>query len=342
LIGPQHIPLFVRYFDGIDEQIARRLLRRVPPGEATLTDEFCSLMDIDNQRRESLLDYDADDLNEALFGLGGDLHFDLQIDTHQYTQAYEGYVSQADFGLVLQYNNHLFPERDWRVAYLMQAKRLMPAAGGTYDMSSSFASLNAAQQTRLARLSDVLGPNALRYFLYCPPTAGYEAQIQTLVRALHTSNLATLIYDYAVGLALHEHVALNGGISNGLWVTDITRPPSNAQTLHARAFSSARPLTWFFLQHFDRARRFTFDYDEPDLDDPAEPDQERRAYGIATGDETVIAEVLGELEKSDPRDGRRPETFKVLPANTVTIGVSSGPSDVPIKIDRDAPPAADF
>ena len=45
MFAPHHLPFLIKYFDGIDAFVARKMSRPAPPGETTLTEEFCAMMD---------------------------------------------------------------------------------------------------------------------------------------------------------------------------------------------------------------------------------------------------------------------------------------------------------
>lgn len=70
MFAPHHLRFLIKYFDGIDAFVARKLSRPAPSGETTLTEEFCAMMDAGNQRAEGLLSYDLDALNADLASNG--------------------------------------------------------------------------------------------------------------------------------------------------------------------------------------------------------------------------------------------------------------------------------
>lgn len=79
MFAPHHLPFLIKYFDGIDAFVARKLIRPAPPSETTLTEEFCAIMDAGNQRAEKLLPYDLDALNTDLGSMGHIIDADFQI-----------------------------------------------------------------------------------------------------------------------------------------------------------------------------------------------------------------------------------------------------------------------
>ena len=208
MFGPQHLKHLIAYFDGVDQALSKRMLRKHPPDEPALTNELCALLDADTQNAENSLCYSLDQLNADLAKAGDDLDVEFTIDTYPHNTAMERHVSQSDFGLVLDYENRVLPTESWSTAYLIQAKRLFRKAGSNeYDDGASFKAVDAEQQERIERLSGILGKGALLYALYCPPTSKMLEKTRVQVRSLHTRNLSSEIYDYAAGLALRDTVA---------------------------------------------------------------------------------------------------------------------------------------
>ena len=228
MLSPYHIPLLVRYFNGIDIAVSKRLLRSVPPSEPTLTEEFCALMDVDNQRRESSLEFDIDSLNAALCEHGDLIDADFRIETHQHTGRMEAYVSQSDFALVIDFEHTVLPDLSWGTAYLMQAKRLFPLKDDTYGVTSAFASADKEQHLRMQALSDILGDDAMKYCLYCPPTYGYERLCSRIV--LMCYNLTATDEDN--GMERKEFLA---------WSSQVDRL-SEAQKLEPGEVLAGRPV----------------------------------------------------------------------------------------------------
>lgn len=325
MLTPYQLPLFVRYLDGIDLAVSRRLLRPVAPSETTLTQEFCALMDAGTQRREASLLFDAEALQTALARPGDMVDVHISIETHQHGPRLEAYVSQSDFGLILDYENTVLPKFNWKAAYLMQAKRLFPQAAGGYGLASAFTSISAAQRRRMHDLEAILGSGALRYWLYMPPTQGYDPTSAAAIRALHTRNLSGNIFDYALGLALRDALAYTGGIDAGLWTTGLDAGDT-ALEIHEAAFSTAHPFTWFILAHFSNAPS-NFGLDGAlNSDDWGSAGMERVA-SIAAGDRQAAQALIDELGKKARDPDFDPATMTVLPAHSVTIKLRSGPRD---------------
>jgi hypothetical protein len=329
MFGPQHLKHVIEYFDGVDDALSQRLLRKHPPDEPALTNELCALLDADTQQNEDRLAYDIEDLNRALAKCGDGLDFEFTLDTYPHNTAMERYVSQSDFGLVLEYDNRVLPDENWSAAYLVQAKRAFrDPRSGAYDQKSKFQAVNAEQQDRINRLVNILGPYSLLYCLYCPPIRELADVARTQVRAMHTRNLAGQIFDYANGLALRDKLTeTDGRIDAGIWFTPVSTSPTRLVALHSNAFRSALPLTWFIVEHFNPGRTFGaghldgFWFDNIFADNREPPDP--RVKDIVMGEDAAIRELLGELAKSG-EEGEAPNRITVLPRHTITIKVSVG------------------
>jgi hypothetical protein len=326
MIGPQHLPFLITYFNGIDAALSGRLLRSVPPDEPALTNELCALMDAETQRREKLLEFNIDRLNAALAACGDDMEFDIRIDTHPHNPKMEAFVSQSDLGLIIEYQNHVLPSENWFNAYLLQAKRLHRAdRSGQYDDRASFKSVDHRQHDRLEAFAKRFGEEFFGYILYCPPVPHLTADTATKVRALHTRNLSRPIYDYVAGLSLFDYLKKNAGrIDAGIWLTPVTTMPSRILNVHADAFEDAIPFSWFFLQHLTsptarphRNRGRLLPHRDPD------DERARLIRDVVSGDSNAIEEFLRVADGEVPLD--LPE-IAILPKSTITITVSVGSS----------------
>jgi hypothetical protein len=327
MFGPQHLKHVIAYLDGVDGALSQRMLRKHPPDEPALTNEFCALLDAETQRSEEILSYGLDQLNTDLAAVGDGLDFEVTLDTYPHNTAMERHVSQSDFGLVLTYDNRVLPEESWSTAYLVQAKRLFRNPNSSeYDHRASFQAVDAEQQTRLDRLAAVLGDGALRYGLYCPPTPAILDTTRTQVRALHTRNLAGQIFDYGSGLALRDTLASNGGIDAGIWLRSIEGKPTGLLGLHNEAFRAALPFTWFLIEHFTpRSHHGSFAglmRGGPVLAGPRGDDRVRR---LVTGDQQAVRELIDELVAAG-EEREAPATIRVLPRHTITVTVTVGRS----------------
>lgn len=327
MFGPQHLNFVIKFLDGIDFKLSEMMRRKHPQDEPALTNEFCALLDAETQREEQRLFYDLDHLNSDLAAAGDGLDFEVTLDTYPHNTAMERHVSQSDFGLVLEYENYILPSENWSTAYLVQAKRLFRnSSNGEYDQRASFRATDAAQQARIDRLTEILGAGSLKYGLYCPQVPVMPDNTRIQIRALHTRNLSSEIFDFGSGLALRDFLAINRGIDAGIWLQSSESKPTNLISLHAEAFRSALPFTWFIVEHFTGRWHENFlgrsAYRAGILISPQGSDRIKR---IVTGDKAAIRELINELSEAG-EESKAPENITVLPRHTLTIKLTVGQS----------------
>ena len=319
-------------------------------------------MGADDQSRENTLEFDIDNLNKALrvHGVHGDLvDADIRIDTHKHAQSMEAYVSQSDFGLVIDFEHTVRRELSFATAYLMQAKRLYPLdphEDTTYGVTSTFTSVDQNQHLRMQALSTILGNDVMKYCLYCPPTCKYEPNSLEDVRAFHAENLEenlwsyindfmfgvehraenlwSYIDDFTFGVALHDEIRQSGGVQTGMWIVDAATRPGNARDVHSDAFNRSLPLTWFLLNHFKKHHFEMVVHDGLGL----MRDQNERVRQIACGNPDAIRRLINDLGPAARWVGLSPENLKVLPAATVTIQLSVRPEGIDKRPEPDFEP----
>ncbi len=326
MLGPQHADFLIRFFDGIDAKLSERLVRRHPPDESALTNEFCALMDAETQEKEKLLAYSLDQLNEDLKSLGDDTHFSFKIDTRPHNSKMESRISQSDLGLIVEYTNHLMPSLSGFWVYLLQAKRLFRNdRTGEYDEHSQFQSADAEQHSRINALAGIVGAKFLRYFLYCPPVEQFSEHTKVKIRALHNAVTSRNIFDYAAGLSLFDYLRQRSGkFDAGSWVCPIDIKPSSVLRVHEAAFTPNLPLTWFILRHFlafSGESPMPASYKGSGRSEQGMVDWVRR---IAEGDQDAIERIYSQAHEAALDGG--PGYIRILPKHTMTIGVTVGGS----------------
>ena len=328
MLGPQHYPLLLRYLDGVDLCLARQLLRPTPATETTLTQSLVALMDAATQRREELPRFNIDHLNAALAAQGDDLQADIRICTRPHSAHFEAHVSQSDFGLVLEYQNLTDSQFNWTAAYLMQAKRLFPAKSGDYDLTSGFDSSDAEQHQRLRDLAGELGEKAVKYVFYCPPVSGFTANAGATIRTYHNFAFSGMIFDYALGLALHDAVRSTPGVDAGMWLSGTDNPPADTLSVHQSAFTRAHPFSWFVLSHFlarDPLGHVTHDFGGAlNINCVGSSVGVSRTRDVIDGVPTACRALIEALGKRARRADLDTEKIKPLPASSVTITIRAG------------------
>ena len=197
----------------------------------------------------------------------------------------------------------------------------------------------------LRALARILGERALRYCLYCIPMSAYEPRSLGALRALHMRAFSSMIFDYPLGLALHEEIKRSGGVDAGMWITATKEPPTTAADLHGRAFQSydvrnfrheltyptdvalqtTSPFTWFILHHLDGGRAGKdLALDSTRTTSAASVE---RVRAIGSGDPRAAQALIDELASEARSADFDPESMKVLPASSVTIRLRVGPPD---------------
>jgi len=157
MITPKAFSQIIRHFDEIDKIVSSRTMRKRPWLEVALTSLLCDLLDEQTQEDEKL-EYTfkrlQDDLSkeDSLFGIN------LQLETIEFNQIFERYISQSDIGLNLIFENKIEPQLSWSRPYLLQAKRLYPMNLNPllYSEASTFTTIDKDQQRRIEVLNEVL------------------------------------------------------------------------------------------------------------------------------------------------------------------------------------------
>ena len=153
ILSPQDASLFLKYFGGVAHILARRFSLGFQPDEEHLTSLLCELFD---ERGSTLhgLEYKVADLNQDLRDLGSLLQADISLEATPYNKYQERHLTQADFGLILEYSDHVDYSKSFRKGVLVQAKKLFPSSGSGYALSSRYKSFDAGQHERLSKLED--------------------------------------------------------------------------------------------------------------------------------------------------------------------------------------------
>jgi hypothetical protein len=343
MLGPQHVPSLIKFFDGVDAALSLKLLRPTAPDELALTNELCALMDERVQREEGLLkEFNIDALNAALADFGDDTKFEFRIDTHPHNPVFENKVSQADLGLVLEYHNEIIPEDSWSSAYLLQAKRLHRAdKTGEYDERASFASVDVRQHERLCQLAKIFGNQYFRYILYCPPVSRLTPRAATKIRAPHSYEFSNrfnrhYFHDFQniAEFLFCESYRKTGRIDAGIWLYENSDKPRGLMELHHKVPFHAKPFSWFLVQQFLATGCYQISYGHNQRI-AQETDQIRKKAWIlehekavliqrvASGNKAGIDEFLRRVHKAGTPD--LPE-ITILPKYTLTIRATVGSS----------------
>jgi hypothetical protein len=245
------------------------------------------------------------------------LDLECSITTHEYPPAVERWVTQADLGLVLRFEDHLQPHRDWDAAVLLQAKRLYPdSVAGPYSLSSRYQGTDALQHQRAIALNRHLGYDLVRYLLYCPRPESFDKTTAAALRHLRDVNVGRDIFDYSRGLELHRNsLRMSPLMDAGLVVAPVESCPSNLRQTYEGLFSSSLPWAWFLTFWLVDG-----DFPRPFRSSALDPALHRAGVLLASGDSTTVREVTRAVDDLD--DG----PFPLLPAHTITIVATVGRS----------------
>jgi len=330
MISPKAVSLIIRHFDAIDRVVAKRLVRKRPWGELALTSLFCDLLDEDTQREEGI-DYSLSDLNNELAEMDGLLSVSFSVDTHEYDSSMERWVTQADLGLVVRFEDELLPSGSWSAAWLLQAKRLYPASREpvSYTEVSRFAATAPDQHARMEKLEQAVGLPFVRYLLYCPRPSLLDDATAAKLTHLRNRALGDHIFDYSLGLQLRDELSSgDSSLSAGVFVSASTDSPPNLGHVHASMLDAFFPFSWFLASHLvNDDSQFAHVYrrsagDGRPRGNNSGPQSDRPdgawAEGIVTGDSSAIERL------SDALDEELQGPFPILPPHTLTAKISVG------------------
>ena len=322
MISPQAVRLVIRHFDAIDRAVAKRTTRKRPWLETAITSYLCDLMDEETQIEEGL-SYSIRDLNRELGSVDGLLDVRLTIDTHEYPPKLEHWVTQADLGFVLSFEDALLPDESWSRAWLLQAKRIAPDTRNPlrYSETSRVSSIDSGQLTRMKRLNEILGNDVVRYLLYCPrPELVDETTRQKLLH-LRRHDLVQHIFDYILGLELRGELERpDSTLAAGMFVAPLDGAPRTLGEVHKTILAPTLPFSWFVVTHcFSSGPGTHRGMRHPEHVEPPHPNKDW-VRGIVTGDRKAIDRLVATL--GEAVDGPWP----ILPQHTLTVRLGIGTS----------------
>ena len=313
LLGPAHIPLLVRYFDGVDAYVSSQFARPNLPEENQLSNEFSTAVHVEGEKSFARLEFGQGELRQAFADLQDGHNIDVSFQAVQHSKEFENQVSQSDIGLVIKYEN-VFDRHCFESGYLLQAKRLFPGKEGLFDAKSRFKSVDAKQHGRLQGVRNVLG-GAVAYLLYCPSIYKFDTTTEMQIRSMHVKNTSRDIFDFTYGLALFNALSSGrGSFQQGIWVTDVSTKPSGLLSVHQHAFQQSFPLSWWVAALFSSSRRRDFSW--PQVGSGSE-----LAVKIATGDSNAVSDFLQSLAALELPSA---EEHKPLPRYKLEVRLSVG------------------
>lgn len=316
MLSPRAIRILLRHFDEIDRIVSAKLMRKRPWAEEALTSALCDLLDAETQAEEGLK-YTLEMVHDDLGKSDEPIAISLRIDTHQYPKDIERWVTQADLGLIVTYEDQWLPELRTD-AWLLQAKRLFPQPSGEYGPSSSFSSFDKDQFKRIERLNRWAGYNFAKFLLYSPRPKELNAQMRGYLNYLRTAALHDQIFDFAAGSELRDDLlSPDSTIAAGIYISEPEHFPHTLAEIHGSVFEGVTPFAWFLLNTITPMRLPGHSSDREETDTHLNEGLQR----IVRGDHRVLKqEGLPERFSGD----RLP---KILPVHTIEIAVKVGTTD---------------
>jgi hypothetical protein len=309
----------LRHFDSIDRAVAKRLIRKRPWPETALTALLCDLLD-DETSDDEQISYSRADMMRDMAAFDEPLGFSLRIDTHQYSSHLERYVTQADIGLIIEYQNQFSPDKSFRRPWLLQAKRAFPSrrTASQYDHTSAFESADAAQLERMRLLEQWAHCPFVRFLYYCPRPADLSSETRERLSYLRNEALSTNIFDYALGLQLRDDLLSSSStVAAGLFVGALDSPAKNIGEVHSRIFSASTPFSWFIVEHFSERSKGSRHLRPDDRPSSTTTPNHDELEQLVRGDALV-------LERGALSEVLSDHSLRVLPAHTVTISITHG------------------
>jgi hypothetical protein len=178
-LTPREAKLLVKYLDGIDEVLSRRLQIGFSPDEEHLNALLCEMLD-NNFTTLNALPYTLEELNADLEYEKRPIRVSLNIETNKYPRWVESRITSADLGIVIAYQDHLIPTNSFDRCDLLQAKKLYHRhlfRSGQYTLNDAFKAFNTDQLKTLSALQDTFSDTEDGfgcYLFYLPRPDGYE------------------------------------------------------------------------------------------------------------------------------------------------------------------------
>lgn len=261
VLTPQDAEFLLKYFSGVANTLSKRFELGFQPDEEHLTSLLCELLD-DRGAKLHSLDYSISDLNKDLDEIGSLLNAAVALKTTDYNKYQERYYTQADFGIILDYKDYIDNTNSFRKGLLIQAKKLFPAIGNQYQLSSCYKSFNAEQHDRYTNLRDHFNRlqnsdmndnrmnekmhkremcyQAFQYLLYNPQLKVLPVREQERTLHKQINRESHSIFDYTHGLCLYENLKKPNAIRSILELSSFFVNINDVHSLAERAASNGR------------------------------------------------------------------------------------------------------
>lgn len=329
MISPRHLRLLIRHLDCIDQVVASRLDSARPWTEPALTSQLCDLLDDETTDREKM-EYSREHLRNDLESSDEGLSVALRVESIQYTPKQERWVTQADVGLIVRYEDRLSVE-SWETGWLLQAKRATPKLRQrpAFHARSRFPK-DPLQHDRLQQLNGEVGVSFALYMLYCPRPYSLNRRECALLAQARNASMHRDIYDYTLGQMLFKEMDEGGKtLGAGILIAPAPHVPENLLVAHEAIMDPVVPFAWFIAAHFVHDNHYSPQHFRGSIDGrrlmsrAEEPpgDAEQLATSIVRGDEEAVNWVIDKVVRNQDREE---SLVPFLPAQTMTIEVSPG------------------
>lgn len=335
MISPKAIHLIIQHFDAIDKAVSKRLNRKRPWSEPSLTSLLCDLMDQETQNEENL-SYSIESLNNDLADIDGLLDVSFVIETHEYSPKVERWVTQSDLGFVINFEDHLLPHESWSISWLLQAKKLFPDNRNPikYSEASRFQSHDSKQAERMKKLEESIGIEFIKYLCFCPRPTDLDNITQKKLAHLRNLQLSKNIFDFTLGLELRDELSkIDSSLAAGLFISRIEDHPRSLGAIHKDILSASYPFSWFIASHFtgrdlqenhliSRHGRRPLRKSKRGIEGDTDSRGESIVEALVKGKEEAIKHVIEVCCNSD----NIVKEFPILPPHTMTVNIGVGTS----------------
>jgi hypothetical protein len=325
----------LKYFDAVDMHCTAGLMNKRPHTETTITQNFCSLMDQEEQKQAELI-YSFKNLSKDLLNLGGGLR--VEIRTDEYNSAVESRVTQSDLGLIINYINYYDQSLCWTESWLFQAKSLKPSDHNplTYLAESQFDSISVAQIHRIKQLQNVVKADFVRFMEYCPRAYLLDKVVQD--KFAHYRNVAFTnnIFDYALGLELYDCLAkVDRSLEPGIFISYIGEDNNKTYLdLYKKFWKESHPFSWFILLRLSLSQNHDYSTSHHEHNSLSnrisiKPSNLVPSLDIYNINHAVLAHAITRCDQEATNYvlreiGDKKGNFTIYPARTMTIDIRVG------------------
>lgn len=230
-------PPFWQFFSNIDSHLSRGVRFRRNSDERGVTNNLLWCLDAEAEEAPPGLETSFADLRTAVAEIAGDdFPISLTFQAEEYSQQFEGNVSQADYVFDISFadtsKDISAPEYCWASTYFMQSK-VAARKREKWPEGATF-SRTAGQPDAIRDLRKLMGNSGVFYHLYCPNRALELAPRANLLQTLMAQDTSDQYW--------HHHREA------GLWLNPLF--PSSLNQLFRKPYNRPIPWSTFVMAHF--------------------------------------------------------------------------------------------